>query len=67
MLCCILLAVATAETELDGTNEIFGKEANQNGEDLHVEEIGRNVEKVAQRDAQDFITIDIEKDEEILL
>ena len=62
MPCCILPAVATAETELGGTNAMLGKEADQNGEDLQVEEIVQNVEKVAKRDTPDFTAIDIEKD-----
>ena len=63
MIECVLLAVTTAETELDGTNVSLAKEAEAN----QYEEIDQTVEKVGQRDTQDFTAIDIEKDEEILL
>ena len=63
MPCCTLLAVATAETEMDGTNVSLAKKAKAN----QYEEIDQTVKEVAQRDTQDFTAIDIEKDEEILL
>ena len=59
----VLLAVATAEAELDGTNLSLAQEVEAN----QYEEIDQTVEKVGQRDTQDFTAIDIEKDEEILL